>query len=217
MNSNSLFKAHLTQALAYPFVVVLTFVFTVKVVAKAEEGGCCILHLFVGPALQLLPMLAPSTSKYQHTFDHTQAVFVANSTAITEVDTAAGSIKRLGCNNRDQEEVGAAILLYSKCLKAATDPQQCQFLAAIATVEDLHLLLQATIASIAVACSLEASSYVGSAGNTCYSAVRVGTWDGSKAFDLANTITITAIVARLKCYFQSLAELVHLQLISQHR
>ena len=84
--------------------VVLTFVFTAKVVAKAEVEGWCILDLFVEPALpalQLLPMLVPSTSKYQHTSNHTQVVFAANSTAIAEVGTAAGSIKGLGCNNRD--------------------------------------------------------------------------------------------------------------------
>ena len=60
--------------------------------------------------------------------------------------------------------------------------------------KDLRLSLQAINANIAVACSFEASSYAGSASNTCYSVVEVGTQDGSMESDLANTIAITATV-----------------------
>ena len=71
---------------------------------------------------------------------------------------------------------------------------QRQSLTAIVAIKDLRQYLQAITANIAVACSLEASSYAGSASNTCYSVAEVGTQDGSMESDLANTIAITATV-----------------------
>ena len=142
-------------------------------------------------------MLAPFTSEYQHTSDRAQ-VFVANSVIDAGViadTTANGSIKGLDCNSKDQEEVaGAANLHYSKLLEAIINPMKRQSLTAIVVIKDLRLFLQAIAANIAVACSLEASSYAGSAGNTCYSVAEVGTQDGSMESDLANTIAIIATV-----------------------
>ena len=173
-------------------------------------------------------MLAPSASKYPHTFDHTQLVFITNFTAITEeevaiVDTTAatGNIEDLGCSSRDYEEevVGAANLQHFKYLKSTTNPIQRQFLTAIATIEDLRLLLLVITANMIAACNLVASSYVGSADNTCYSVAEVDTQDGSMASDLANTIAITIAIANIAhsaCYFQSLSDFIQLYLISHY-
>ena len=192
--------------------MVLTVVFTLGVVVWAEVRDQYALALLADPSL--LPVLAPSTSKFRHTSNHTQVVFVANSiadTTTTTTATTAGNIKGLGCNNRDQEEVaGAANHPHFKRLEAITDPFHCQLLTVIATIEDLRLFVLAITTNIVVTCSQEASSFVGNVDNTCYSVVEVDTQDDSMESDLANTIAanaIIAIVTRFKYCCQCSADL----------